>query len=117
MGEVASSLRQSQIQREQLISYQHRIARATNPEQNELRVFWVGDSMEKMQQGNAPWRQCLQWAIFSSMNLLIILLVLLLLFGGGGFYFGGPIIGGSGLGLILLIALIVYMTGGWRTKN
>ena len=48
------------------------------------------------------------------MNLLIILLVLLLLFGGGGFYFGGPIIGGSGIGLILIICLVNYLMGGFR---
>ena len=51
------------------------------------------------------------------MNVLLLLVVLFLLFGGGGFYFGGPIIGGSGLGLILLICLIVYAMGGFRTKN
>jgi hypothetical protein len=45
------------------------------------------------------------------MNVLIILLVLVLLFGGGGFYFGGPLIGGSGLGLILLICLVLFLTG------
>ena len=48
------------------------------------------------------------------MNLIIILLVLLLLFGGGGFDFGGPMIGGSLLGLILVIALVMYFTGGFR---
>jgi hypothetical protein len=50
------------------------------------------------------------------MNLLLLLLVLLLLFGGGGFYFGGPVIGGSGLGLVVLICLIVYFMGGFRSK-
>jgi hypothetical protein len=50
------------------------------------------------------------------MNILLLLVVLLLLFGGGGFYFGGPIIGGSGLGLILMICLVVYLVGGFRTK-
>jgi len=44
----------------------------------------------------------------TAMNLLLIIIVLLLLFGGGGFYFGGPVIGGSGLGLILLICLIIW---------
>ncbi len=53
----------------------------------------------------------------SPMNLLILLLVLFLLFGGGGFYFGGPAIGGGAIGLVLLICLIVYLMGGWRTKN
>ena len=51
------------------------------------------------------------------MNLLLILVVLLLLFGGGGFYFGGPVIGGSGIGLVLLICLIAYLAGGFRTKS
>ncbi|CAN5374068.1 hypothetical protein BH09VER1_BH09VER1_06180 [soil metagenome] len=52
------------------------------------------------------------------MNILIIMVVLLLLFGGGGFYLGGPIIGGSGLGLILLICLVIYLMGGFRgSKN
>jgi hypothetical protein len=50
------------------------------------------------------------------MNLLLLIVVLLLLFGGGGFYFGGPVIGGSGLGLVLLICLIVFCLGGFRTK-
>ena len=45
------------------------------------------------------------------------MVVLLLLFGGGGFYFGGPVIGGSGLGLILLICLIIWAMGGFRTKS
>ena len=48
------------------------------------------------------------------MNTLLIIVVLLLLFGGGGFYFGGPVIGGSGLGLILLICLVIYLEGGFR---
>jgi hypothetical protein len=51
------------------------------------------------------------------MNTLLIIVVLLLLFGGGGFYFGGPVIGGSGLGLILLICLIIWITGGFRTTK
>jgi hypothetical protein len=51
------------------------------------------------------------------MNILLLLVVLLLLFGGGGFYFGGPVIGGSGLGLILAICLVVYLMGGFRTKS
>ena len=35
----------------------------------------------------------------------------------GGFYYGGPAYGGGGLGLILLICLIVYLFGGFRTKS
>lgn len=50
----------------------------------------------------------------NGMNLLIIMLVLLLVFGGGGFFFGGPVIGGSGIGLILLICLVIYFMGGFR---
>jgi hypothetical protein len=51
------------------------------------------------------------------MNILLILVVLLLLFGGGGFYFGGPVIGGSGLGLVLLICLVIFFMGGFRTSK
>jgi uncharacterized membrane protein YccC len=51
------------------------------------------------------------------MNLLLLIVVLLLLFGGGGFYFGGPVIGGSGIGLILAICLVVYLLGGFRPRN
>jgi hypothetical protein len=53
----------------------------------------------------------------AGMNMLLLIVVLLLLFGGGGFYFGGPVIGGSGLGLVLLICLIVYFMGGFRSKS
>ena len=35
----------------------------------------------------------------------------MLVFGGGGFYLGGPMIGGSGFGLILLVCLILFFTG------
>ena len=51
------------------------------------------------------------------MNILLIVVVLLLLFGGGGFYFGGPVVGGSGLGLILLVCLVIYLTGGFRSSR
>jgi hypothetical protein len=51
------------------------------------------------------------------MNILLVLLVLLLLFGGGGFYFGGPAIGGGGLGLVLVICLIIWVMGGFRTTK
>jgi len=53
----------------------------------------------------------------NDMNILLLIVVLLLLFGGGGFYFGGPVIGGSGLGLILLICLVVWVAGGFRTTK
>jgi hypothetical protein len=51
------------------------------------------------------------------MNILLLMVVLLLLFGGGGFYFGGPVIGGSGLGLVLLICLVVFIMGGFRNSK
>ena len=51
------------------------------------------------------------------MNPILLILILLLLLGGGGFYIGGPVIGGSGIGLILVICLIIYVMGGFRTKN
>jgi len=50
-------------------------------------------------------------ATFVIMNLLILLIVLMLLFGGGGFYLGGPMVGGSGFGLILLVLLVLFFTG------
>jgi hypothetical protein len=53
----------------------------------------------------------------TGMNILLLMVVLLLLFGGGGFYFGGPMIGGGGLGLVLLICLVVYLMGGFRTTK
>jgi hypothetical protein len=36
----------------------------------------------------------------------------MLLFGGGGFYLGGPMIGGGAFGLILVICLVLFLTGG-----
>jgi len=53
----------------------------------------------------------------AGMNLILILLVLLLLGGGGGFYYGGPVYGGSGLGLALLICVVIYLMGGFRGKK
>jgi len=41
------------------------------------------------------------------MNLLILLLVLLLVFGGGGFYYGGPHIGYSFGGMLILVIFLV----------
>jgi hypothetical protein len=46
-----------------------------------------------------------------TMNLLLILIILLVLLGGGGFYVGGPRIGGSAVGLIILVILILALTG------
>jgi pilus assembly protein TadC len=68
---------------------------------------WVEDPMETVA---AVWQ-------VNGMNILLLMVVLLLLFGGGGFYFGGPVIGGGGIGLILLICLIIFLVGGFRTRN
>jgi hypothetical protein len=68
--------------------------------------------------GRRPHRHGAVGCYLNAMNMLLLIVVLLLLFGGGGFYFGGPIIGGSGLGLILLICLVIYFMGGFRgSKN
>ena len=45
------------------------------------------------------------------MSLLLILVILLVLLGGGGFYAGGPRVGGSLAGLIVLIQIILELTG------
>jgi hypothetical protein len=45
------------------------------------------------------------------MSLLLILLILLLVFGGGGFYAGGPRVGISLGGLILVIIIVMALTG------
>ena len=67
--------------------------------------------------GRRPHRNHIAACYFTGMNILLLIVVLLLLFGGGGFYFGGPVIGGSGLGLILLICLIVFLMGGFRNSK
>ena len=67
--------------------------------------------------GEDPMATGRRWHYLNAMNILLLVVVLLLLFGGGGFYFGGPVIGGSGLGLILLICLVVYLAGGFRTTK
>jgi hypothetical protein len=46
-----------------------------------------------------------------AMSLLLILIILLVLLGGGGFYAGGPRIGISLGGLILLIIIFMAVTG------
>jgi hypothetical protein len=68
-------------------------------------------------QGRRPHRNRAATCYVTAMNILLLVVVLLLLFGGGGFYFGGPVIGGSGLGLILAVCLVVYLLGGFRTKS
>jgi len=67
--------------------------------------------------GRRPHRNHIAVCYFTGMNILLLMVVLLLLFGGGGFYFGGPVIGGSGLGLVLLICLVVFLMGGFRTTK
>jgi hypothetical protein len=64
------------------------------------------ESMETAQRG-----------IILPMNILLPVVILLLLFAGGGFYFGSPVIGGSGLGLILLIGLIIWVMDGFHRKT
>jgi hypothetical protein len=51
------------------------------------------------------------------MNALLLVLILLLLLGGGGFYMGGPVYGGSALGLVLLVCLVIYLMGGFRGRR
>jgi hypothetical protein len=46
-----------------------------------------------------------------AMSLLLILIILLVLLGGGGFYAGGPRIGISLGGLILIIIIFMAVTG------
>jgi hypothetical protein len=70
-----------------------------------------------MGMGRRPHRNHAAVCYLAAMNILLLMVVLLLLFGGGGFYFGGPVIGGSGLGLILLICLVIYFMGGFRTSK
>ena len=50
------------------------------------------------------------------MNTVLIVLLLLLLLGGGGFYLG-PVYGGSAVGLVLLICLVIYLAGGFRGRR
>jgi hypothetical protein len=45
------------------------------------------------------------------MSLLLILIILLVLFGGGGFYAGGPRVGISLGGLILIVIVFMALTG------
>jgi hypothetical protein len=46
-----------------------------------------------------------------AMSLLLILIILLVLLGGGGFYAGGPRIGISLGGLILIVIIFMAVTG------
>ncbi len=67
--------------------------------------------------GKFPMHRCPRGVTKGAMNTLLLIVVLLILLGGGGFYFGGPVIGGSGLGLVLLICLIMALTGGFDRRN
>ncbi len=77
--------------------------------------------------GKPPMREGVKWGhalcnrrrgrwVDGRMNLLLVLLICLLLFGGGGFYIGGPVYGGSAVGLILLICLILALSGSFRRR-
>jgi hypothetical protein len=63
-------------------------------------------------QGDAL-RQCRRSCVADegAMSLLLILIILLLVLGGGGFYAGGPRVGISLGGLILLIIIFMAVTG------
>ena len=47
--------------------------------------------------------------------MILILVILILVFGVGGYRYGGPdngtLYGGGGIGLILIVLLILYLTG------
>ena len=77
---------------------------------------WLGNNSPATW-GEDPMAIVRRWHYTNAMNILLLLVVLLLLFGGGGFYLGGPVVGGSGLGLILLICLVVFLAGGFRTTK
>jgi len=67
--------------------------------------------------GEHPIAAILDEGYIADMSPILLILILLLLFGGGGFYLGGPVFGGGGLGLILLICLVIYFMGGFRTNS
>jgi hypothetical protein len=50
------------------------------------------------------------------MNFWILVVLLLLFFGAGGFYLGGLWFGGCGVGLIFLVVLGLFFTGGLRGR-
>ena len=79
-------------------------------------VLWERTGSRKIQVVEGPMAAVAAKQYPAAVNLLLLLLVLVLVFGGGGFYFGGPVIGGGGLGLILVICLIIYFMGGFRSK-
>lgn len=91
------------------ITRQNRLHHLVNNRQKSKLIF--------RPRGNPPLTTRAEWCYLTGMNMLLLIVVLLLLFGGGGFYFGGPAIGGGGLGLALLICLIVFFMGGFRTSR
>jgi hypothetical protein len=79
-------------------------------------ALWERPDSREFRVGKGPMVAVAAKRYRGAMNLLLLVIVLLLLFGGGGFYFGGPVIGGGGLGLVLVICLIIYFMGGFRSK-
>jgi hypothetical protein len=51
------------------------------------------------------------------MDALLFVVALLLMFGWGGFYLGGPVVAASGLALVLMLCVLLYVMGGLRTKT
>jgi hypothetical protein len=90
---------------------------ADAPPQSHLCKFHSGPASGVCRMGERPNSNRATMDYLARMNILLLMLVLLLLFGGGGFYFGGPVIGGSGLGLVLAICLVVYLLGGFRPRS
>jgi hypothetical protein len=86
------------------------------PYQRPKLLLWERIGLRKIQVVEGPIVAVAAKRYRGAMNLLLLVFVLLLLFGGGGFYFGGPVIGGGGLGLVLVICLIIYFLGGFRSK-
>jgi hypothetical protein len=50
------------------------------------------------------------------MKLLLFFLCLIITFGVWVFFLGGPVMAGVVLGMILLTAIFVYLSGGFRKK-
>lgn len=53
---------------------------------------------------------------FFRMNFWILVVLSLLFFGGGGFYVDGPWVAGCGVGLIFIVVLGLFFTGGLRGR-
>jgi hypothetical protein len=54
------------------------------------------------------------------MSPLLLIIIILLLFGGGGGYYGysqwGPVGGGGFVGVALLVILVLFLTGRFRSR-